>query len=298
MDQSNIAISLERLAPLPQAVHAARELGIDAITFAGTARPYTPGQPALAFLWDELDPATQAATSEVRAAFTRGVIHAPFVDIHMVSANAHIQSESLRQIHQSIHAAGELDLEVVTVHAPLPIRGMDHAVFRRRVALTLRELGNAAEAAGTRIGLENWRYPCDPTEHAALLEEVDHPAVGATLDVGHIAYWFQHEGVASLNDEAAVADYQQRLEAFVMRLGSQIIHLHIHDVHPATLQDHRTVGSGIINYAPIFAALASENFDGVLLLELGEADFPAAVRDSIAHLGHVIAPAQLEDSRA
>jgi sugar phosphate isomerase/epimerase len=293
MNRANLAISLERLAPPPlqQAVATAHALDVQAITFAGTPRPYTPGQPALSFLWDELDPAMRAATRALRAEFARGVIHAPFVDIFMVSANPYIQAESLRQIHQSIHAAGELALETVTVHAPLPAKGMTAQDFRRRLVLTLRELGRAAAAAGTRIGLENWRYPYDPEEHASILAEVDHPAVGATLDVGHIAYWFQHEGVTHLADGAAVAEYRRRLLAFIDRLGPRILHVHLHDVHAATLADHRTVGSGIIDYAPVLAGLARHGFDGILLLELGEADFPTALQASLAQSGPAVSPA-------
>jgi sugar phosphate isomerase/epimerase len=51
------------------------------------------------------------------------------------------------------------------------------------------------------------------------------------------------------------------------------------------LADHRTVGSGIIDYAPVLAGLARHGFDGILLLELGEADFPTALQASLAHLG-------------
>lgn len=289
MDHSNLAISLDRLAPTPAAAaETALALGIQAITFAGTPRAWTPGQPALSFLWDDLDPATQAATRELRSIFARGVIHAPFVDIHMVSTNSYIQAESLRQLYQAIRAAGELELETVTVHAPLPIQSLTHADFRRRLVLTLRELGRAAHSAGTRIGLENWRYPFTPEEHLSILEEVDHPAVGATLDLGHIAYWYKHEGTTGLHNSGTIAQYQARLMAFIEQLGAYIIHVHVHDVRASDLQDHRTVGSGIINYAAVLDGLARHGFDGLMLFELGEPDFPTALGLSLHHINPLL----------
>ena len=286
MDISNLALSLERLAgpPLPDRVAAAHAMGIQAITFSGNPKPWTPGEPALSFLWDDLDAASQIATWQVRAAFARAVIHAPFYDTPIVSPNRYIEAEAHRQIGQAIRAAGELDLEVVTIHAPLPVRSMTHDEFRERVVEALHRLGDAAAAAGTRIGLENWRYPCDPAELAWLLETTDHPAVGATLDVGHIAYWFQNEGVSALADDAAIAEYQRRVMAFIERLGPRILHLHVHDVHATNLQDHHTVGSGIIDFPSILVALDKAGFAGLLLLELGEPDFPAAARASVEAL--------------
>jgi len=286
LDISNPALSLDRLAgpPLDLAVAAAHAMGIRAITFSGNPKPWRPGQPALSFLWGDLDAASQAATRQVRAAFARAVIHAPFYDTPIVSPNHYIEAEAQHQIGQAIRAAGELDLEMVTIHAPLSVRGMPHDEFRARLVEALCRLGDAAAAAGTRIGLENWPYPCDPAELAWLLEEADHPAVGATLDVGHIAYWFQNEGVSALVDDAAIAEYQHRVMAFIERLGPRILHLHVHDVCAADLKDHRTVGSGIIDFPPILTALSDAGFDGLLLLELGEPDFPAAAQASVQAL--------------
>jgi sugar phosphate isomerase/epimerase len=290
MDQSNLALGLDRLggpSPLDGAA-AAHALGIQAITLLGLPKPHTPGQPALSFLWDELDPATQAATLTLRSQFDRAVIHAPFYDAPLVSPNPYIEREALRQVRQSIRAAGALGLEVVTVHAPLPIRGMALDEFRHRLAETLYVLGEKATQEGTRIGLENWRYPCDPGEHLHLLELIDHPAVGATLDVGHIAYWYQNEGVDCLADAAAVVDYHLRLKSFIDQLGRRIIHVHVHDVRAADLVDHRGVGRGCLDFAVIMAWLEQIEFDGVLLLELAEPDLSAAVSESVARLVQAI----------
>jgi len=282
---SNLAISLNRLSDqsLDHAAAMAHELGVRATTFFGMSRPHTSGEPALGFLWDELDADTQEATRALRKRFDRAVIHAPFVDVPLLSLNPHIEREAQRQIFMAVNAAAALDLEVVTVHAPLPGR-LPPEEFHTRLVDVLRQLGDAAAEAGTTIGLENWRYPADPDEHGTLLEAVDHPAVGATLDVGHIAYWFQRDGVTRLADEYAIMEYHRRLHALIDRIGPRIVHVHLHDVRAADLQDHRGVGRGVLDFAAIFNRLDELSFDGLILLELGEPDYPAAVRESVERL--------------
>jgi sugar phosphate isomerase/epimerase len=153
----------------------------------------------------------------------------------------------------------------------------------------LQILGDEAERNDTKIGLENWRYPATPEEHLRLLTAVDHPAVGATLDVGHICYWFENEGTKGLMDAAAIADYQQRLHTFIDRIGPHIVHIHLHDVHPNPLRDHRKVGTGIIDFAPVMRQLQALNFDGVMLFELGELDQQQAQAASVKLLTRAMA---------
>jgi len=286
VDASNIAVAAANLSSrsLAEALARARALGFEAITFGGNPTDHTPDSPSLDFLWDELDAAGRAKMLAARRAFARAVIHAPFHDLTLVSINRSIERESLRQMLSAVEAAGALELELVTVHAALPSAKLTPAEHRDRLVRALRTLGDAAAAAGTRIGVENWRYPATPDEHVALLDAVAHPAVGATLDVGHIAYWYQRDGVTSLPDAAAVAAYNARLLGFIDRLGERIWHLHVHDVRPADLRDHRTVGSGIIDFAAVCARLDRLGFDGLLLLELAEPDYEQAVRASREHL--------------
>lgn len=110
-----------------------------------------------------------------------------------------------------------------------------------------------------------------PDQHAELLQAVDHPAVGATLDLGHIAYWLKRDGFTRLDGPAAIEDYNARLLALIDRLGDQIIHVHAHDVLPGDIADHQPAGSGIIDYEAAFARLNAIGFDGVVLLEIGRA---------------------------
>lgn len=298
LDPHSIGASLAPFAAesLDKAIERAHALGFRAVTFSGN--PATPrnGAPSMSFLWDELDAPARDRVRQVRRAFDRAVIHAPFHDVPLVSPNPYIEREALRQVLLSVQAAGELDLEVVTVHAPLRHPRIPPDEFMQRVVLVMRALGDAAERAGTRIGVENWRYPSTPDEHAELLEAIDHPAVGATIDLGHIAYWYAQEGVTRLADAEALAAYNQRLVALIERVAPWIIHAHVHDVLPDPLVDHRMVGSGIIDYEQVLRAFDRINFDGVLLLELSEPDYEHALQVSRERL--LAAIAAVRDDRA
>lgn len=286
MDADNLALQIGqfRLPTADEAVRAAHDLGIRAIGFGGSPHPRMAGKPVYSFLWDELDAATQASVRAVRGEFARGVIHAPFVDVPLVSPNPYIEREAHRQIVMAVSAAHALGLEAVTVHAGLPAKYMTRDEFRNRLVEVLQWLGDAAAEANTKIGLENWRYPYAPEEHLRILEMVNHPNVGATLDVGHIAYWFQAEGVMGLHTPADLAEYHRRLYHFIDTIGAHIVHVHMHDVRASDLADHRGVGRGFLNIEQVVAALHQVAFDGVILFEIAEPDFATAAAESVQRL--------------
>lgn len=269
MDMHNIAVAVPKLAPesLEAAVARARALGFTAITFGGTPADDISG---LSFLWDDLDDSQKAELLAIREQFSRAVIHAPYVDMPLVSVNPLVERESLRQILASVRAAGALNLETVTIHTGLHHHSISRNQFVRRLVAPLRLLGEAAAACGTRICVENWQFPADPDEHSGLLEAVDHPAVGATVDLGHIAYWYRRDGVTALRDRVAIEEYNARLLRLIDRLGDRIWHIHAHDVTPAPLTDHNPIGTGIIDYEAVLEHLGRIGFDGLFMIELRE----------------------------
>ncbi|MBI1299615.1 TIM barrel protein [bacterium] len=290
MNRANIALAIEKFASddLNRAADMALAMGVDAFTFIAHPLRRHDGRATLTFLWDELNDAQKAAARQIRSRFGRAVMHAPFVDVPLVSPNPYIEREARRQIGLAVESAAELGVEVVTVHAPLRHSSINEGDFTARLVAALRSLGDVAARAGTSVGLENWRYPCDPVEHSSLLAAVDHPAVGATLDVGHIAYWYQSDGIFALDGEAGAADYNARLAQMIDAIGPWIRHLHVHDVLPADLRDHRGVGRGIIDFEMVMRKLAALDFDGVLLLELAEPDFEQATQESMVHLAQAM----------
>jgi sugar phosphate isomerase/epimerase len=90
----------------------------------------------------------------------------------------------------------------------------------------LNEMGNLGSKLNVKIGVENTRPYLDcpgysyseiPAKLAEQVKQINHPNVGATLDVGHLYM--------------AVKTYGLDLKREMEVLSPLIIHLHIHDNH-------------------------------------------------------------------
>ena len=289
MDRSHVALATACLPErtLTEAIDTARALGFQALGMTGGTGSRHSGGLLPGFYWDELDSDERATLVEQVATFKRGAIHAPFHDLPLISVNPYVEREAARQTLVAIEAAGALGLEVVTVHA-VPAGRLPETEFWSRLVRTIRALGDAAEEAGTRIGIENVRFPSSPDEHVELLERVDHPRVGATLDLGHIAFWFNHDGVSGLPIPEAADLYNSRLLTQINRLGDRIFNVHTHDVRAADLRDHRGVGRGIIRFDAVIERLEGLGYDGLLELELEEADAEEAAVESLECLDAIV----------
>lgn len=289
MDEHSIAIATASLPgfELTDALGVARRLGFDAVCFLGAAGARHSGGLLPGFFWDELDGPARARIRAAYAPFRRGLIHAPFHDLPLISTNPYVEREAVRQVAMAIDAAGALGLDVVTVHAA-PAGRIPPEEFGARLKATLRLLGDSAAAAGCRIGIENVAYPCDPDEHADLLDAVDHPNVGATLDVGHVAMWFKRDGIFGLPGDSAAQLYNNRLLDLLDRLGDRIVNVHVHDVRADDLRDHRAVGRGIVDFRAVIQRLRRYGYQGLLELELEEPDIVEAATESWAYLAQIL----------
>src|SRR5947207_12753092 len=102
-----------------------------------------------------------------------------------------------------------------------------------------RALGDAAAEAGTLIGLETG-YPSRYQQFLDLVREVDHRAVGACVDIGHVAL-LQASGPRG-SDEV-VRNYNRNLVLLCRELGERLVHMHLHDVRKADWREHRKRGT-------------------------------------------------------
>jgi len=168
----------------------------------------------------------------------------------------------------------------VTVHAGRPTGDETQAHFLRRRVAELRRIGDYAGAKGIMVGVENEGGQVE--DYLALIEAVAHPVVGATLDVGHCAYF---DSVRSIEDvEARVVRLNETLCAIVGALASKLVSLHVHDVRRDDWRDHRQVGSGVVNYPALFAALVRVGYRGLFEIELEEPDRERAAAATGAYL--------------
>jgi sugar phosphate isomerase/epimerase len=123
-----------------------------------------------------------------------------------------------------IEAAGALGATRLVIHGGVwhqPLTEAELAPLRALEVESLKRLADHAARHGVTLALENLPpLPSIPFTHdafglAAQLAAVDHPAVGATLDIGH-AYM-----MATLK--------QQDLAATLAAMSPHIVHIHVQD---------------------------------------------------------------------
>ena len=147
-----------------------------------------------------------------------------------------------------------------------------------------RELGDYALNRKVLIGVETG-FPPDVEDYINLIRSIDHQAVGATVDVGHV----RNSVAANLRSTAAgIQEFNDNLMKIVSDLGDKVFHFHLHDVRDRDWRDHRTAGTGIIDFPRLFAYLLDSNYDYLMTFELEEENKEEALLQSKKYIEGVI----------
>jgi sugar phosphate isomerase/epimerase len=178
-----------------------------------------------------------------------GLLHADVADRDAARRDAD-EACLLRQID----VAARMGVRQIVIHPGGRWRAATRAErdqVRAQNVAAFRRLGDRAGARGMRIGLENlMRYGANlPYEMLDLLDAIDHPAIGITLDTSHA-------NVVGLDLPTVIAE-----------LGPHLIATHISD-NDGSGDQHRTPGHGDIDWPPVVRALREAGYDGLFNLEI------------------------------
>lgn len=225
---------------------------------------------------------------EVTRSFRHISAHLPFQDISLFSASADRRRAGLEQVRAALDGLAFLRGEFGVMHLGWPDQGLTYRDIRPLIVDTLRALGDYAGERGLRIGVETMQ-PASIHEYADMIFAIDHPRVGATIDTGHIrgASDIALEGEQRFTPEGR-ARFNDALDDLVAVLGDKVLHFHLADVRPTDWMDHRTVGSGIIDFPRLFARLHRTDYSGLLIFELEEQDRVGSLRASREHVRRVL----------
>jgi sugar phosphate isomerase/epimerase len=273
---------------LEDALSTAATLGFQAVELLAYEGA-THSQGDLPGVWfDDLDTAGKDRLLRLLEPFPHRSLHAPFTDAPLLTYNKRTRANAIAQIQETIDLASFIGAGAIATHANrrnnLPLDS-----FWSELLDVYRQLGDYAltHGGGVKLGVETG-YPDDAATFARLVQEIDHPAIGATIDVGHVRNsvpkeeWGTKAGIARLNDD---------VEYLMTTLGEKIVHFHIHDVRRADFRDHRALGSlydnGVIDFPRLIQNLSHTPYDGLWIIELEEPDREAALtrsRDYLASL--------------
>lgn len=285
MKHSQISTALASLAgySLVEGIETMHRLGFPSIGLLAAANSRHSIGPLAGFFWNDLDRQEKQALRQQLEGFEIIAVHAPFVDLPLNSYCPHVRALAREMVRASIEATAYLGAKTVTIHLQTPhyvslIDGWDDLLA------VARDLGDYAALLGVTIGVETG-FPPDPDDFVQLIQAIAHPAVGATVDIGHVTIastrpWAgTPEGVTRANDN---------IVAMIHGLGDRLVHTHIHDVRYTDWRDHRELGTGIHDMPRIIAALDDIGYEGALEFELEEEDRQGALLRSKAILEELV----------
>lgn len=236
-----------------------RDAGFDGVGFH--ANTGVPGK------WCGLEPSACNAGERKRLRrllqqFAFSEIHAPF-DIELRTGSLPADVPALTPI---LELAQDLGVDVVTVHAQ--VCGPNSPAELAAWDVAMRDLNSRAERAGVTIALEI-------ADGFDVVAGWGLPNVGINLDVGHM---YCQTNRRALTDFRGIA-------CLIRHLGSALRHLHLHDVDNRGMVDHIELGTGIVEFSKVAAALCEIDYRHAATLELNpDRVSPEGIRRSLAHV--------------
>ncbi len=202
---------------------------------------------------------------------------------HFTAANPRHRQATVDHVKACADVAEALGAPVVQAITEVPIAqdlpfstAWDHAVAG------LRACAEHAAAKGVTIALEGEENNVVRTsaDIRRMIEAVDHPGLGALLEIGHAA-------LMATDDPVHAVDL----------LRDHLVYCHARDNY-GVADDHNAPGDGIVDWAPIFRALHSVGYTGDIAVELLVPNPDGATVNGATFLSGFLADEQpMRDSR-
>lgn len=269
---------------LDEAARRGRAMGfktIELLAFDG----YSHSQGVLrGFYFEHMSASEREALRDLVRPFDHVSTHAPFIDMAPLAPNPSVRETAQRQLEIAVEAVAYLAGATTTTHAA-PRQGCSFAQWKGEAVELYRRLGDLAGEAGVTVTIETG-CPGPIEQFADLVWSVDHPCVGANVDVGHLRALVPAAQTGTA--EGAVL-YNDLLEAHLRSLGAKLFHCHLHDVRLADFRDHRAAGRGFVDYERLLRVAGELDYRGVLVFELEEPDMEAALAESKGRIEAAVA---------
>lgn len=237
-----------------EALEVLAQLGYRSVALTldhGPLNPFAPGWPQeLARLKDTLARLQLKSAIETGARYLLDPWHKH--EPTLVSPEAQGRQRRIDFLRRAIDAAAQLGSECVSLWSGARRDAACDEALLERLAEGLRVVLRHATDSGVMLGFEPEPGMFIDTLRAfhRLLQWIDAPHLGLTLDIGHL--WCQ--GELPLVDQIA-------------RWGPRIVNVHIEDMK-AGVHEHLMFGEGEIQFPPVLEALARAGYRGPLHVEL------------------------------
>ena len=168
-------------------------------------------------------------------------IHAPIADLNIAAMTPRLREASLKETLDTIRAASELDVGLVTVHpglASMVVKGLESEALELAKA-AMKPIEKASIEYGVTVAMEN--MPSVPfflgRTASQLADIVDGTDLGICFDIGH-------------------ANTMGEIDSMIELLGDRFVNIHIHD-NNGDKDAHMTIGDGSIDFVTLLPRLKS-----------------------------------------
>lgn len=265
------------------AIEAIRRLGFRTIEIHPMGVPQPTPDKYPGFEFDALAGAEKKKVRKSLDGFRRIATHLPYIGLSPFARDSKIAEQSLGKIKSALEATAYFKAEIAVLHVIAP-KDRPAAEAWPLYVRQLREWGDYAAKHRFKLAFETG-YPNSVEEFVRLAREVNHDAVGCTIDVGHQRGYKELVARVKPADKgtpAGIRAYNDTTLDIADKLGQKVLHLHVHDIDPATWAEHKPIGTGFVDYPRLFAKLRQIGYRGMLMFEIGGpgSGIEAALADS------------------
>ncbi len=170
----------------------------------------------------------------------------------LLSSRAEDRAQRAAFLRHCVDLAAALDADAVSFWSGTDHEQTPHEILWSRLVEECRAVCDHAKREAVRLAFEPepGMFIQTGDEFQRLLEAVNHPLFGLTLDIGH---------VHCLQD-GTIADH-------IRRWPDRLWNIHIEDMRPG-VHEHLPFGDGTIDFVPVFAALREVGYPGGVHVEL------------------------------
>ncbi len=228
-----------------------------------------PGMPP-GFELDLIDEDERQKLREALTPFQYVSTHLPWVDTPYFSPFSPSHEFGVRRIDAALDATAFVGAEVANIHVQRSAHLSMEDAWPRMLG-AFRRWGDMAADRGFKLSIETG-YPESVKDFVRLIQEVDHEAVGATIDVGHQKNYAELTARVEPEDKGTpegIRAYNDVTHQIIDELGPKIFHMHVHDIEPDTWAEHKPLVHGFVDYPRLIAKLRKIDYEGLLVFEIG-----------------------------
>jgi L-ribulose-5-phosphate 3-epimerase len=188
----------------------------------------------------------------------------------LLSADAGERDQRIEFLKNAIEIAQRLNADAVSFWSGTPLNIASESMLMDRLVDGCKALCDHAASRGVRLAFEPepGMFIDTMTQFAELHRQVNHPAFGLTLDIGHLY----------CRGETPIVDH-------LRRWAVNLWNIHIEDMRRG-VHDHLMFGQGEIDFGPVLRTLDEIGYPGGVHVELSRHSHDAVetARQAIAFL--------------